>query len=294
MHLKVLLWSVELVLCGFWANPDAPLDEKTDTLSAVFPPLVSYVATWPREDVLAGPGRVPIEEYQHAASHSLSWLEKVVSATMRPATSNAFRKALILLQGGAETPDVVRAQWIKDGYVFQVSQSLAVMTIRVVPPAGTDLGQTVKAKRQYAASLARRIFVDADTRAGLDAQGKPTRVTVKGLPQKIVAYSFRPAKTRELKDAVVGTAATMQDEGVTRPNSGRGIDAENRAGNAKWDRSSSSWSYWWRHVSWWNDGKSVGFVVLKCNAEAIRVDYVSPTLNRWFTLWNAKPTMPRG
>ncbi len=295
MNLKAMLWFVELVLCAYcafyWADPESPIDEKADTLSAAFPPLVSYVATWPGADVLAGPGRVPVEEGKGAANHSVYWLEKVVNATMRPVTNKTFRQSLILLKGGTETPDVVRVQWTKDGYVFQASQSLAVMTIRVVPPPGTDLGQTVEAKRRYAASLARRIFADTDTRAGPNA----TRVAVKGLAKKIVAYSFRPAKSRELKDAVVGAAVTKEDEGVTPPHSGAEIDAENRAGNRHWDRSSSSWSYWWRHVSWWNDGKSVGVVILKHEAGSIRLDYyVSPALNRWFSPRKARPATPGG
>jgi hypothetical protein len=294
MNPKVMLWLVELVLYGYWtlygANPESPINTKVDTLSAAFPPLVSHVATWPGEDVLAGPGSVPVEEYKGAASHGVYWLEKVVSAKVRPGTNKAFRQSLILLKGGTETPDTVRARWTKDGCGFEVSQSLAVMTIRVIPPAGVDLGQTVKARRRYAASLVRRIFADTDARAGPNT----TRVVVKGLAKKIVAYSFRLAKTRELKDAVVGAPVTMEDEGVAHPHNGAEIDAENRAGNRHWDRSSSSWSYWWRHVSWWNDGKSVGFVVLKCEAGPIHVDYVSPELNRWFAPREAKPATQEG
>ncbi len=298
MNVKAMLWFVELILGAYWAfywtGPDSPFDEKADTLSAALPPTVSYIATWPGEDVLTGPRRVPVEEHKDVARHSIYWLEKVVNATMRPITNETFRQSLILLGGGTGTPDVVRAQWTKDGYRFQVSQSAAVMTIRVVPPAGTDLGRTVKAKRRYAASLAERIFADSDTRAGHDAQRKPTRVAVRGLARKIITYSFRPAKTRALKDAVVGVPVTKEDEGVMPPHSGAEIDAENRADNRQWDRSSSSWGYWWRHVSWWNDGKSVGFVVLKCEAGPIRVDYVSPALNKWFAPQKARPATPGG
>jgi hypothetical protein len=297
MNCKIIFWTAGLVLCGCgalcWADRPSAIDEKADHLGAAFPPLVSQVATWPPEGVLAGPGRVPVEEYRDQANQSVAWLERVVQATMRPVPDEAFCKSLILLKGGPETADVVRAQWTKDGYAFQVSQSLAVMTIRVIPPAGTDLGQTAEKKRQYAAGLALRVFADTDTRAGLDAEGNPMTVSVGGLAGKIVDYSFQPTKTRELKDAVVGTAVTMQDMGVRPPESGEEINAENQVDNANWDRSSSSWSYWWRHVNWWNDGKSVVFVILKCDAGAIQVDYVSPELNRWFRTWNARPATPK-
>jgi hypothetical protein len=297
MNAKVILWFVELVLgahCAFYGSPDSPFDEKADTLSAALLPTVSYIATWPGKDVLAGPGRVPVEKHKDVASHSIYWLEKVVNATMRPITNKTFRQSLILLEGGMGTPNVVRVQWTKDGYRFQVSQSAAVMTIRVVPPAGSDPGQTVEAKRRYAANLAGRVFADTDTRAGHDAQQKPTRVAVRGLARKIITYSFRPAKMRALKDAVVGAPVTKEDEGVMPPHGGAEIDAENRADNRHWDRSSSSWGYWWRHVSWWNDGKSVGFVMLKCEAGPIRVDYASPELNQWFAPRKAKPPTQGG
>lgn len=64
--------------------------------------------------------------------------------------------------------------------------------------------------------------------------------------------------------------------------SGREIDIENRADNTNWDNSLSSWGYWWRHICWWNDGKSIGIYLLKHESESWLPEYNSTIDEYWF------------
>jgi len=244
--------------------------------------LLSY---WPDVTVLSSPKRVSGNESRRIAGakrSNVGWVRKVLEPTWLPEDKSYLGDNLIMIRNEFNEVDVTHAQWAKNGYNIEVSQTRSIIAIKFTPLQSKNMGETVGQKIEFTKALAHQILNKTGMRYGsqdsIDEKGtavkKHVKVPVRNLHEKICSYSFRRELVSTFPDGIIGTAATMEDEGIPWTNqTGEAINAENREDNPNWDKTRSSWSYWFRHVCWVHDGKSIGFFTLKREADAIAIDY---------------------
>ena len=297
MHGKLTNVAVTVMLvcttCGT-INAQPVLKPSANSLNEAMPERVVHLFSyWPDAVVLSGPNRVSGDESPQLAlvkKSSVEWIKKVLNPTWLP-MKEYLEENLIMTRDELGLFDVTRIRWIKNGYNVEVSQTAGIIAIKLTPVKSVDMGKTADQKREFAKELSRQIVNNTGMRYGLryglDDKGKPVKkpvkVTVKDLPAKICGYSFRPELVRQFPDGIAGVATTMEDEGIAWiSRDGNDVEVENREDNPDWDSSLSSWGYWWRHVCWWHDGKSVGFFTLEKEADAVDLNYWDEFGSRWF------------
>jgi len=289
--LTVILTSVICIS----ANAQPVLKPSANSLNEAMPERVVHLFSyWPDATVLSSPKRVSGDENPWIAlvkSSSAEWVRKVLNPTWLPEEKKYIEDNLIMIRNEFDEFDVTRVQWTENGYNIKVSQTAGIIAIKLTPLESKGLGETVEQKRQFARALARQTFNNTGMRYGLrysvDEKGKRTKQTVKvpvkDLATKISDYSFRPNLVRQFPDGIGGEATTMEDEGIAWVSrEGNDVEVEYREDNPDWHKSQYSWAYWWRHVCWWHDGKSIGFFTLKTEDESWNANYSDKFGTRWF------------
>jgi len=289
MHAKLTNVAVTVMLvcivCGT-INAQPVLKPSANSLNQAMPGRVVHLFSyWPDAVVLSGPNRVSGDENPWIAlvkSSSVEWVRKVLNPTWLPEEKKYIEDNLIMIRNEFDEFDVTRIRWIKNGYNLEVSQTAGIIAIKLTPLKSVDMGKTADQKREFAKELSRQIVNNTGMRYGLryglDDKGKPVKtpvkVPVKDLPAKICGYSFRPELVRQFPDGIAGEATTMEDEGIAWVSrEGNDVEVEYREDNPDWHKSQYSWAYWWRHVCWWHDGKSIGFFTLKTEDESWSANY---------------------
>jgi hypothetical protein len=215
---------------------------------------------WPAQPVLNGPNRVDSDanEVTWPKKQCLEWLIKRVLA---PSWLPPKDVELIFIRNEFDNRDVVRMVWERNGYNIQVSQTASIFAMKLSPVSVGNTGVEKSQKLENVRQLCLQVFTEMGRR--WDHQGNT--VLIKELSKKIVSYSFRPEMSRYLKDdrAVYGRPQTMNEAGVKQPQNDVEALRERDPNNPNWDKTASSYSYWFRMVNWWNDGKSIGFYFLK-------------------------------
>src|SRR4030042_6840042 len=299
MYEKLIKTTVTIVALTFitclLTNAQPVLKRSAETLNEAMPARVVHLFNyWPDASVLSGPNRMLGNENRWIAlvkKESIDWIKKVLNPAWLPETKDYLQDNLIMVRNEYDEFDVTRVQWTKNRYIIKVAQTASIITIKFTPIESTNVGETTEQKREFAKALCRQIVNSSGIRYGIrhvvDKKGKlvkrPINVAVKNLAAKICGYFFRAELTREFPDGVIGVAPTPEQEGIPwTPRDGNDVNARNLEDNPNWDKSWSSWGYWWRHVCWWNDGKSIGFFMLRKEAGAIGINYWDNFGSRWF------------
>ncbi len=215
---------------------------------------------WPDSSVLAGPNRLDesAAEVTWPKKQCMGWVQKVMAPSwLFPAGTKP-----LFIRSEFDGRDTVRIAWECNGYAIQVSQTASIFAMKLTPMKGGNTGTDFFVKMQNARSLCTQVFAETGFRWGKHAGAK---VSIKGLSQKIAAYSFQPQLARDLPDdrSVCGRPQTMHEAGVKPPQNDVEALRERDPNNPNWDKTASSYNYWFRMVNWWNDGKSIGFYFLK-------------------------------
>ena len=228
-------------------------------LDQVIRPPMDTLFQWPAPSVLNGPNRVDNDagELAWPKKQCTEWLNKVIAKQWLPDENPDF----IFIRDELEGRDVVRATWEHNDYRIEVSQTASIFATKVSPLGNRTTGMNRAEKIENAKRLCLEIFNKTCYRWSADGD----KVQVKDLNQKIATYSFRPELVRHLKDdkAVCGRPQTINEAGVKQPQNDVEALREMDPNNPNWDKTASSYSYWFRMVNWWNDGKSIGFYFLK-------------------------------
>ena len=264
----------------------AALGRSAETFGEALPRIVVSLSEWPGEEVLFGRKRVAGDENRYAArakNRSIEWIEKVLSPKWLPADTSVLADQLIMLRDEIGLLDVTRVQWERNGYSIQLSQTLGIIAVELRPLGSANMGTTTDERRRFAADLCAGVVRDTGMRYGpQDERGRHVIVPVTDLAEKIRGYSFRPELMRQFPDGIAGVSPEPFQEGLPLTRDGRDVDIENRVDNPEWDKSTSSWGYWWRHVCWWHDGRSVGFYTLKVEAGSWAGDFSEEHGESWF------------
>lgn len=288
--LTVLVIVMMCVGCTLvYAQEFARLYPKAQSVREAVPPKAWRLSIWPEQTTLSGPNSIKANNKERnvvtARKHASRWIKRVLASECRPKSEKEIQKMLMLLHDEFDSFDTIRAQWIRDGYRIEVSQTLFVMTIKCTPSEKRALGQNLSERISLARQLCMKLFNPNGQRSGLDRNKKPVMVPVKNINAFIAGNSFRGDLTFEFGDGVVGRVPNITNSpDIVLSQRGKDRDAENSADNPNWQESLSSWGYWWRHVSCWNDGNSVVFFLLKNNAGPIQASYYyeSSGVKNWF------------
>lgn len=272
------------------------LKVKAETAMKALPDRVAHLFQWPDQATLAGPQRVRGDENGHIAyakENSIEWIAKVLAPAWLPEDKRWLEDRLIMLRDAFGECDVTRVAWEKNGYAIQVSQMAGIIAIKLTPLEAKN-HDTPEQKRAFAAELCSKVINSTGMRWGGEGQGPQARVPVKDLPKKILRYCFQPESVRQFTDGTVAGVCLepSREQLEQRPRDREGMGAEHRADNPNWDESVISWGYWWRHVGWWCDGKSVGLFTLKTEAGTWKANYWDTMGSKWFEGEPFKPLKP--
>lgn len=288
--LTVIVIVMMCVWCTLvYALESARVNPKAQSVREAVPPKAWWLSIWPKQITLSGPNSIKANNKKRdvvtARKHASRWIKRVLAPECRPESEKEIQRALILLRDEFDSFDTIRAQWIRDEYRIEVSQTLFVMTIKCTPLKERAVGQNLSEKISFARQCCMKLFNPNGQRGGLDRNKKPVIVPVKNINAFIAENSFRGNLTFEFGDDVVGLVPDITNSpDIVLSQRGKDRDAENIADNPHWQESLSSWGYWWRHVSCWDDGNSVVFFLLKSNAGPIQASYYyeSSGVKNWF------------
>ena len=217
---------------------------------------------WPVPSILNGPNKIDSNAIEVAwpKRQCLEWINKVLAPSWLP--NNA--PELIFIKDEFDQRDVVHASWNVNDYKVEVSQTASIFALKVTPLGNRNTGM----ERADKIERAKRICLEIFNKTGYRWSADGDKVPVKGLNQKIAAYSFRTESVKYIKDdqSVWGTPQTMHEAGITNPKDDKERRRQMDPNYPDWDNSARSFDYWFRMVTWWNDGNSVGFYFLKAEA----------------------------
>ncbi len=293
--IKILVIVVVACLGQTIALAQPVLRPSAKSLAEAVPEKVAHlIKYWPDSTVIGGPNDVSRDKSRDvrlARKMSAIWIRKILSPDWLPREQTPLGANLIMIRNEFGDFDVSHVQWATNGYVIKVSQTAGIFAVKLTPLDNNSVPETPEEKREFAKALGAQIFNNTGMRYGirysLNKEGKRIKkrlkVPVKDLAAKICDYSFRAELTREYPDGIVGLAARKEDEGITGNSPDRDVvEQENLEDNPNWHKLRYSWGYWWRHVCWWHDGKSIGFFTLKTEAGSWAADYSDNFGTGWF------------
>lgn len=257
------------VLCSTLAlGSESPKTVPT-RLSDALPAPVYRLFTWPGSDVLEGPKRVPDDSpgSVYPDKNARAWIDKVLAPDWLPSNIQ-----LIRIRDEFDDRDVVRAQWLKNGYGIQVAQTSSIFTLKLEPAAETvQLGTNDLPGKLR--DLMREIFASSVERR--DSQGAV--LEIKELNEKIAST----AVSVETITVLPADGAILSDRMPIDDNSFDLSDATNlQAGD--WFGSEEARAYWFRRIHWWTDGRTIGFFFLKVEGGAWFPTYIGNIDAGWF------------
>jgi len=262
-----------IIVIGFLlasANPAMGPEQKKTRLDSTdiaqaLPSHVLMMFRWPDAATMNGEKRVDpgaiIVAYPKKRSYE--WIHAVLDAPwLPPATAE-----MVFLRREFADLDVTRIQWDRSDYHVEVSQTATILAIKLTPLGDRDTGRDRDGRYDHARRLCLEIFKN-EVRMWVTEPGRfGETVVVPDLKRKIASYSFDVKNVRELPadKVVVGFAKTLKDEGI-EGGSGR-LKEEGVPAFAEMTGTEHAWAYWFRDIHWWNDGKAVGFYILKVEGQ---------------------------
>lgn len=216
--------------------------------------------------IVAGPGR-----------RSWEWINRVISESWLPPT-NAY---MHFISQEFDGRDVTRVEWTHGDNRVEVSQTASLFAMKIISKRAENLSRDSGSRLESARQLCRHIFNREGHMWSRDAQGMVRTFVIPDLNEKIVEFSFDPAKSKQLSvdKVVTGMARSMKDEGIASATPREGL----REGGVPNENSPDAWPHWFRNINWWNDGQAVGFYFLKVDGLGAWVpSFVGEIDKSWF------------
>jgi hypothetical protein len=194
-----------------------------------------------------------------------SWLQHCVSEDWRPEGEPDF----VFIPDEYQEIDCVRLSWERNGCNLEFSQTRTVAAIKITPLNELGTGSEFEDRVRFASKYSRELFPDTGTVFRLNIRGQ-VWVPVEKMREVIIENSLGVETARELQlDKIV--------IGLPRPKRPADVEGNDLANSAE------TLFYWFRNVSWWNDGKSVGYYFPKVEgAESWTPDYGGKLDLKWF------------
>lgn len=209
---------------------------------------------------------------------SIRWIHEVVDPSWLPDKELSF----VFIRNEINDIDVVRCQWEKNRTIFQVAQTASLFTLKITPALNPGMGK----RGNELIETSRQMCVDVFKRSGKRRTSQGEIVPIKDLSKKISSYLFSDGIIFEWSgqgsEFLLGRGKTAEEEGVKYVEDEEKFMDLDRPENPDWDKSRMAWNYWFRMVSWWNDGKSLGFYFPK-NEDQDPLDFSRRNIDhKWF------------
>lgn len=284
--LKILILLL-LIHRGEAANEE----NKPTSLIAALPSPVWKLFNWPDTAIIKGEKAIAPDAPIAIVSGRQSWLwiNQVVDTAWLPPENTLMH----FIAKEFDDRDVTHVEWTHGKYRVEVSQTASIFSMKLMLQEAGNVGDNSDLRYNIARQLCRQIFKREGRMWSQNARGEGVPVVIPEINEKIMAFSFDVAKTKQLSadKVVVGEAKSMEDEG---------IDASTRyqvvpVGVAPNERSPEAWNYWFRNVNWWNDGKAVGFYFLKIEGSSAWVpSFIGEIDKNWFRVPRDRSGRPIG
>lgn len=239
-----------------WFDVGKPLTRAPRIVSEVVPVNIRSLFETPAADVEPGMLIEEQDSFRVAGAESWSWIMRTIDRQQLP-KSKAGMRAFV---ANGDAKDCTRITWISNDFQFYVCQTRSIFVMKVSPIHG-GTGIARDRRIQVVKDVCEKVFCDTAINPSPEDEGEPVKVS--DIPQKICTASFTWAQIPDLPG----------DEVVTGQPS---FDAFYFAGAI------SEFEYWYRRVSWWNDGESVGLYFPKTQGPgAIRVGLEGVLDGKW-------------
>lgn len=253
--------------------------ETPTTIKAALPAPVLMLFQRPEVVIVTGGKRVDPGALAVAApkKQSWEWINRVIDSSWLP----PMNAEMAFLSKEFDDRDVTRIGWEHDDYHIEVSQTASIFAMRLVSRGNNGTGRDSTRRLENARQLCLKVFNREGRMWTQDTQGAGRPVVVHGLKESIAEACFDPARVKELPSdkVVVGVDWSMEDEGVASSTAG---DEPSAVGPPRPGTPEAS-HYWFRNVSWWNDGKAIGFYFLKLDGPGSWVpSFVGEIDKNWF------------
>jgi hypothetical protein len=213
------------------------------------------LATIPKENRLRG------DESSYIAARggeAIAWIEKVIAKEWRPASREDLVSRLVLVRDGIGDADVAYVEWQAQGYQVKVIQTNTIMAISLRPP-------------------------DADPKTPLEQQ----RIRMKALVQGVLQdHPVLTGVSAERNIVPRGTAAVVREkliEGGQSQSCEDGLIEEPSKVDFANPDDREMVGYWFRRLSCWTDGRTIGLYTLKGEGGAWVPTYSNEMDGDWFT-----------
>lgn len=252
---------VTISICA--SRGGSPTDSGNDkeTVASGFPNKVDDLFRWPSTKRLSGSNRVHMNTNRRtakAARSSIAWIKKILSKTWLPADANYLAENLILIRDEHGRVDVVRIGWEVKEQRIEVSQTKTIFAVKVVPLKAPNVGDTVHARKSLAKVTCTELlnhYAEVEI-----VEPSTSRVAKVHVMPTVLEASFDRGKIEVFPDGVHGVCAG--------PEGG--------------EKDFEDYNFWWRRISWWTNGESVGMYTLKTEGGAWAADYASEADKAWF------------
>lgn len=243
--------------------PDKLLDKYA------FPKLVQAMLKWPDKETLESKQRVRPEEGSRfrPLNHSLDWINRLLDPNWLPPTSVRDEMIFIRQEYGKLSASHVR--WQKKGYTIQVTQSRAIIAIKLKPISLRPRPTTQTELETYARDVCMDLFTDAfQSNIQLNPQMTDERLRIKDIRSKIAEHSFECGLKRPVAGGLAGTAWKREF-----------FPPEAKA------PSQPSSLMWWHYLGWYTNGETVAFWTFKVEGDSWYIPpacVADPIGDKWF------------
>jgi len=234
-----------------------------------FPGLIQAMLKWPDQQTLESDRRVrpPKAGRFPPLDHSLDWINRLLDPNWLPPSN--VRDDMVFIKREYGPLGASHVRWEKNGYKIQVTQTRAVIAIKLEPLAGKRAATTQAEMEAYARDLCMKLFTD--TFQSSIRENPPTderrRMRIREVRAKIAEYSFECGLKRPVEGGLAGAAWKREffPEGAKEPSEPGSL-------------------MWWHYLGWYTDGKMVAFWTFKVEGDSWWVPpaCVVDPLKTWF------------
>ena len=271
-----ILSAVSLMLCvliaALWLGATTavigqvvapPRDPDTQkTIRQSLPSKVSTLFAWDLATIPPGK-RLRGDESAGVAARrgeAVAWIEKVMAKEWRPASREDLVSRLVLVRDGIGDADVAYVEWQAQAYQVRVIQTKTIMTVSLRSSDAPDLKTSLEQRQIRMKALVQSVLQDHPVVTSVFSGGNVVpRGTAAVVREKLIEG---------------GRAQSCQDGLVEEPSE---LDFANPD-----DREMAG--YWFRRLSCWTDGRTIGLYTLKGEGGAWVPTYSNEMDGDWFGL----------
>lgn len=247
-----ILWGTILLAAVILHSVDATGKSITNGVPSSVPAIIGkmYCLEAPATARKGTQAELEATDLARASWDSHYWIEKVLAGKWRPRSNST----MCLMKEQIDGRDVTRMNWSVNGCEFEATQTGSLFVLKVVETNTSLSKQSAPERVEHVRKLCRRIFSQTSFRY----DGNGNCVVISELTSNIAAWSA----PSDVSPAIEGNAVNHSPSKIPETERDRILPS----GKTNWINSRSAFSYWFRHIYWWNVGDEVVFYLPKIMA----------------------------